>query len=45
MNEEITPAILKGVDYVVNLQREKIYDKLTSIIKLSNNSIVKVSRV
>lgn len=42
--KEIAPAILKGVDYVVNLQREKICDKPSSIIKLSNSGIVKIIR-
>ncbi len=42
--KEISPAILKGVDYVVNLHREKICHKPSSIIKLSNNGIVKVIR-
>ncbi|WOD43919.1 L-threonylcarbamoyladenylate synthase [Hwangdonia lutea] len=42
--KEIVPAILKGVDYVVNLHHEKICDKPSSIIKLSNSGIVKVIR-
>lgn len=42
--KEITPAILKGVDYVVNLHHEKTFSKPPSIIKLSNNGIVKVIR-
>ncbi|NMH86473.1 L-threonylcarbamoyladenylate synthase [Flavivirga algicola] len=42
--KEITPEVLKGVDYVVNLQREKICDKPSSIIKLSNSGIVKIIR-
>ncbi|GAA4897195.1 L-threonylcarbamoyladenylate synthase [Flaviramulus aquimarinus] len=42
--KEIDPVILKGVDYVVNLQREKICDKPSSIIKLSNSGIVKIIR-
>jgi L-threonylcarbamoyladenylate synthase len=42
--KEISPAILKGVDYVVNLHHEKICSKLSSIIKLSNNGVVKVIR-
>ncbi len=42
--KEIAPEVLKGVDYVVNLQREKICDKPSSIIKLSNNGVVKVIR-
>ena len=42
--KEIAPEVLKGVDYVVNLHREKICSKPSSIIKLSNNGIVKVIR-
>ena len=42
--KEITPAILKGVDYVVNLQNEKIYSNPPAIIKLSNRGIVEVIR-
>ena len=42
--KEIAPEVLKGVDYVVNLQREKICNKPSSIIKLSNNGLVKIIR-
>jgi L-threonylcarbamoyladenylate synthase len=42
--QEISPSILKGVDYVVNLHREKICSKPSSIIKLSNNDMVKIIR-
>ncbi|WP_299552948.1 L-threonylcarbamoyladenylate synthase [Seonamhaeicola sp.] len=42
--KEITPDVLKGVDYVVNLHREKICAKPSSIIKLSNDGIVKIKR-
>jgi L-threonylcarbamoyladenylate synthase len=42
--KEISQAILKGVDYVVNLHHEKICSKPSSIIKLSNNGVVKVIR-
>ena len=42
--KEISPVILKGVDYVVDLQQEKICDKPSSIIKLSNTGIVKIIR-
>lgn len=42
--KEISPAILKGVDYVVNLHRDKICKNPSSIIKLSNNGTVKVIR-
>jgi L-threonylcarbamoyladenylate synthase len=42
--KEISPEIIKGVDYVVNLQREKISGKPSTIIKLTNDSQVKVIR-
>ncbi|MFV0564568.1 MAG: L-threonylcarbamoyladenylate synthase [Flavobacteriaceae bacterium] len=42
--KEISPEVLKGVDYVVNLHREKICNKPSSIIKLSNNGVVKIIR-
>ncbi|MGJ5642192.1 L-threonylcarbamoyladenylate synthase [Formosa sp. S-31] len=42
--KEIAPEILKGVDYVVNLHHEKKNGKPSSIIKLSNDGIVKVIR-
>lgn len=42
--KEIAPYILKGVDYVVNLHREKISTKPSSIIKLSANGQVKIIR-
>jgi len=42
--KEIHEDILKDVDYVVNLQREKICTKASSIIKLSNDGTVKVIR-
>ena len=42
--KEITQAVLKGVDYVVNLQNEKINTKPSTIIKLSNNGEVKIIR-
>ncbi|MBJ7879349.1 L-threonylcarbamoyladenylate synthase [Gelidibacter salicanalis] len=42
--KEIAPLILKGVDYVVNLNREKICTKPSSIIKLSANGKVKIIR-
>jgi len=42
--KEISPEVLKGVDYVVNLHRDKICSKPSSIIKLSNNGVVKVIR-
>ncbi|WP_452224177.1 L-threonylcarbamoyladenylate synthase [Lacinutrix chionoecetis] len=42
--KEIDEAILKGVDYVVNLQHEKISEKPSSIIKLSNDGKIKIIR-
>tara|TARA_R110002073_G_scaffold126764_4_gene271804 strand:- start:11473 stop:12033 length:561 start_codon:yes stop_codon:yes gene_type:complete len=41
---EISPEILKGVDYVVNLDREKKSTKASSIIKLNGNGMVKIIR-
>lgn len=42
--EEISEAILKGVDYVVNLQSENKNAKPSTIIKLSNKGEVKIIR-
>lgn len=42
--KEISPAILQGVDYVVNLHRDKTDGKPSTIIKLSANSEVKIIR-
>ena len=42
--KEISSDILKGVDYVVNLQRDKHCDKPSSIIKLSNDGTFKIIR-
>lgn len=42
--KEIHPEIIKGVDYVVNLDREKICDKPSTIIKLTSDSQVKIIR-
>lgn len=42
--KEISPDIIKGVDYVVNLHREKINTKPSSIIKLGSNGEVKIIR-
>jgi L-threonylcarbamoyladenylate synthase len=42
--KEIAPSVLKGVDYVVNLQNEKAYSNPPSIIKLSNSGIVEIIR-
>lgn len=41
---EISPEILKGVDYVVNLQQDKKSISPSSIIKLSNDGKVKIIR-
>lgn len=42
--KDIAPAILKGVDYVVNLPLANYNATLSSIIKLSTNGLVKVIR-
>ena len=42
--KEISPEIIKGVDYVVNLHHEKIAGKPSTIIKLTNDSQVKIIR-
>ena len=42
--KEIDEDILKGVDYVVNLQRNKKNGKASSIIKLSNDGAVTIIR-
>jgi L-threonylcarbamoyladenylate synthase len=42
--KEISPEILNGVDYVVNLYHEKICDKPSTIIKLTNDNQVKIIR-
>lgn len=41
---QIAPEILKGVDYVVNLQQSKKTSKPSAIIKLSNDGKVQVIR-
>jgi len=41
---EISKVLKKGVDYVVNLQQDKIATAPSSIIKLSNDGQVKVIR-
>lgn len=41
---QISPEILKGVDYVVNLHQSKKSSKPSAIIKLSNDGTVKVIR-
>ncbi len=42
--KEIEPAILNGVDYIVNLQRNKISGAPSAIIRLKNNGQVEVIR-
>lgn len=42
--KEINPAILKGVDYIVNLQREELMTIPSSIIKIGSGGLVKVIR-
>jgi L-threonylcarbamoyladenylate synthase len=42
--KEISPEIIKGVDYVVNLHHEKIAQTPSAIIKLTNDLQVKVIR-
>jgi len=42
--KEISPEIIKGVDYVVNLHHEKITSSPSTIIKLSLDNQVKVIR-
>lgn len=42
--KEISQEILKGVDYVVNLHRDKRRLKSSSVIKLSNTGEVKILR-
>lgn len=42
--KEISPEIIKGVDYVVNLERDKVAGKPSAIIKLTNDSQVKIIR-
>ena len=42
--KEISPEIIKGVDYVVNLAHDKIAGKPSTIIKLTNDAQVKVIR-
>lgn len=42
--KEISPEILKGVDYIVNLHQDKITGKASTIIKLSLDNQVKVIR-
>ena len=42
--KEISPEIIKGVDYVVNLQQDKVCKNPSTIIKLSLDNQVKVIR-
>ena len=42
--KDISPEIIKGVDYVVNLHHEKIAGNPSTIIKLTNDLQVKVIR-
>lgn len=42
--KDISPEIIKGVDYVVNLYRDRVAGKPSTIIKLTNDSQVKVIR-
>lgn len=42
--KEISSEILSGVDYVVNLHREKICAQPSTIIKLSGSGLVKIIR-
>jgi len=42
--KEIDPMILKEVDYIVNLQKEKISTTPSSILKLSHDGQIKVIR-
>ena len=42
--KDINPEIIKGVDYIVNLDRDKIGGKPSTIIKLTNDSKVKIIR-
>ena len=41
---EINPAIVNGVDYVVNIDQNKVSSKPSAIIKLSNDGKVSVLR-
>ncbi len=42
--KDISPEIVNGVDYVVNLHRERINGKPSAIIKLTSDSQVKIIR-
>jgi L-threonylcarbamoyladenylate synthase len=42
--DEIEPVILESVDYVVNLQREEVNDKSSTILKVAENGEIIVLR-
>ncbi|MFB9079874.1 L-threonylcarbamoyladenylate synthase [Flavobacterium procerum] len=42
--KEISPEIIKGVDYVVKLNQDEVAGKPSTIIKLTNDSQVKIIR-
>jgi L-threonylcarbamoyladenylate synthase len=42
--KEIAPEIINGVDYVVNLHREKVCDKSSAILKLTHDAKVTIIR-
>lgn len=42
--KDISPEIIKGVDYVVKLHQDRVNGKSSTIIKLTNDSQVKVIR-
>lgn len=42
--KEISPEIIKGVDYVVNLHHDKICNKPSTIIKLTLDNQIKIIR-
>ena len=42
--KEISPAILDSVDYIVNLQRETVSDKSSTILKVAENGEIIVLR-
>ena len=41
---EISPEIINGVDYVVQLNQDKICKKSSTVIKLTNDAQVKILR-
>ncbi|PKP11173.1 MAG: threonylcarbamoyl-AMP synthase [Bacteroidetes bacterium HGW-Bacteroidetes-3] len=42
--KEIEPSILESIDYVVNLQREEVNEKSSTILKVSENGEITVLR-